>query len=64
MRNHIEIDPDSTIVTIELKSRDDLERCINWLPGMRVLFPYPPVPPNPEPGNFVPGNIPSPTSVE
>lgn len=59
MKVHTAIDADSTTVVIELRSRDDFERCLKWLPRIEALFPYPPAPPNPEPGQFVPGNVPA-----
>lgn len=54
-----EIDDNETQITIVLKSRDDLESAIPWLPTLRVLFPYPAPPTDPKPGDFEQGDVPA-----
>ena len=51
MKVDTEISANETTLTLILKSRDDLERAIPWLPSMRVLFPYPEPPADPVPGS-------------
>lgn len=52
MNVYTDVSSDETRISIVLKSRDDLERAIPWLPTLRVLFPYPEPPPEPKSGEF------------
>lgn len=59
MNVYTEMDTDKTSITLVLRSRDDLEKAIPWLPTLRVLFPYPEPPSDPKHGDFEPGGVPA-----
>lgn len=63
MNVYTEVDANETHITIVLKSRDDLEKAIPWLPTLRVLFPYPEPPADPKSGDFEPGDVPAPSAT-